>query len=62
MNMLGSLSPTSVPIDPLQPGDAVKAQVAMAAQVKVLHAQASLGAQLISLLDPQLGRNLDARA
>jgi hypothetical protein len=62
MNMLGALAPTSVPIDPLEPGDSVQAQVALLAQVKVLHAQRAMGAELVALLDPNVGRNLNARA
>jgi hypothetical protein len=62
MNMLSALAPASVPIDPLEPASTVKAQVAMAVAAKVLDAQRVAGAEVVRLLDPAVGRNLDVRA
>lgn len=62
MNMLSALAPASVPIDPLEPASTVKAQVAMAVAAKVLDVQRAAGAQVVRLLDPAVGRNLDVRA
>ena len=57
------LTPIRIPeIDPYEPGQAVQARVALAAAVKVLQVERSMGAALVSLLDPNLGKYIDARA
>jgi hypothetical protein len=44
------------------PTQLVQAKVAVAAAAKVLHAQKDMGAALVSLLDPTLGKIVDSRA
>ena len=62
MNLLGAIAPASVPIDPLQPISAPEQQVALLVAAKMLDAQRAAGAQVIALLDPNVGRNLNASA
>ncbi|MCK9518361.1 MAG: putative motility protein [Dehalococcoidia bacterium] len=62
MNMLSALAPASVPVDPLEPATPVQAQVAMAIAAKVLDIQETAGAEVVRLLDPQVGQNLNVKA
>jgi hypothetical protein len=59
MNMLSVLAPTSVPVDPVE---GIQGQIAMAAAVKVLQVQKDMGAQVIALLDPNVGNNFNRAA
>jgi hypothetical protein len=59
MNILNILTPTSIPVDPL---DLIQARIVNAAQVKVLQAQRQMGEDLVALLDPSVGRHLNAQA
>jgi len=59
MNMLNRLAPTSIPADPL---DIMQARIATTAQVKVLQAQKQMGQDLVALLDPSVGKHVNARA
>lgn len=61
MNTLSALAPTSVAVDPLEPAT-VKSQVAIAVAAKTLDVQRAVGAEMLRLLDPNVGQNLDARA
>ena len=62
MNMLSALSPASEPIDPLDPGAMIRARVAVAAQVKVMDVAKQMGQDLVALLDPAVGNNLNRSA
>ncbi|MGE5595176.1 MAG: hypothetical protein ACM3S1_03965 [Hyphomicrobiales bacterium] len=62
MNLLNALAPVSIAPDPLEPTNSTRAQVALAVAAKVLDAQRLAGAQIVQLLDPNLGRNLDRTA
>jgi len=62
MNMLSPLSPASEPIDPLDPGATIRARVAVAAQVKVMDVAKQMGQDLVALLDPAVGNNLNRSA
>ena len=62
MNMLSALSPASEPIDPLDPGATIRARVAVAAQVKVMDVAKQMGQDLVALLDPAVGNNLNRSA
>jgi hypothetical protein len=56
MNMLSVLAPTSVPVDPVE---GIRGQIAVAAAVKVIQVQKDMGAQVMALLDPNVGKNLN---
>lgn len=62
MNMLSALSPASEPIDPLDPGATIRARIAVAAQVKVMDVARQMGQELVALLDPNVGTNLNRSA
>lgn len=59
MNLLSSLAPTSVPVDPVE---GIAGRVAFAAAVKAVKVAAETARQTVELLDPNLGRNLDVEA
>ena len=59
MNMLSVLAPTSVPVDPIE---GIQGQVAFAAAVKVIQVQKDMGAQIVALLDPNVGKNFNRSA
>ncbi len=57
------IQPVSLPeISGVDPGNSVRAQVAVAAAVKTLNVQAQVGAELVALLDPNAGKKLDRSA
>lgn len=60
--MLNALAPASRPIDPLDPQDPVQAQVAMLVAAHALDVQKVVGQQIVQLLDPNVGRNLNRSA
>jgi len=63
MNPVSAIqSAMSAPIEPFEPADVVRAQVAVAISAKVLHIQAAMGAEVVKLLDPSRGQHLDRRA
>lgn len=59
MNMLSVLAPTSIPVDPVE---GIKGQIAMAAAVKVIQVQRAMGAEVVALLDPNVGKNFNRSA
>lgn len=59
MNMLSVLAPTPIPVDPVE---GIKGQIAMAAAVKVIQIRQAIGAEIVALLDPHVGKNLNRSA
>lgn len=57
------IQPVSLPeISGVDPGNNVRAQVAVAAAVKTLNVQAQVGAELVALLDPNAGKHVNRGA
>lgn len=59
MNLLSALAPTSVPVEPVE---GIQGRIAFTAAVKAVHVSNEMARQVVELLDPNLGRNLDVRA
>lgn len=59
MNLLSQLAPTSVPTDPVE---GIAGRIAFAAQVQAVKAAEQAQAEVIRLLDPNVGRNIDRSA
>lgn len=62
MNMLNALAPASRPIDPLDPQNPVQAQAALLVAARALDLQKVVGQNIVQLLDPNVGRNLNRSA
>lgn len=62
MNAISGVQANLDALDPGDPGSTVRARIAVAAAVKVLHAERDMGAMLVQLLDPNAGRLLNASA
>ncbi|MBA4180530.1 MAG: hypothetical protein C0506_08080 [Anaerolinea sp.] len=64
MNSVGEASLHAVLRDPGDPGaigQALSARVAVAAAAKVLQVQREMGNQIVALLDPNVGANIDRK-
>ncbi|GIW12631.1 MAG: hypothetical protein KatS3mg062_0070 [Tepidiforma sp.] len=59
MNLLSAIAPTSIPADPVE---GIAGRVAFQAAVRAVKAAAETQAELVRLLDPNVGRNLDRSA
>lgn len=59
MSGIGLQPPT---IDPFDPAANIRTEVATAATVKVMRVEKDLAQELIRMLDPRVGSNLDRRA
>ena len=59
MNLLSALAPTSVPTDPVE---GIAGRVTFTAAVKAVRAAAEAQAELVRLLDPNVGKHLDRSA
>lgn len=59
MNLLSSLAPTSVPVDPVE---GIAGRVAFQAVVRAVKAAAEMQEEVVRLLDPSVGRLLDRSA
>ncbi|GIW17528.1 MAG: hypothetical protein WHT63_05065 [Tepidiforma sp.] len=59
MNLLSAIAPTSVPADPVE---GIAGRVAFTAAVKAVKAAAEVQAELVRLLDPNVGKHLDRSA
>lgn len=59
MNLLQALAPTTVSVDPIQ---GIQGRVAFTAAVKAVKVQTEMAKSVVQLLDPNVGRRLDASA
>ena len=59
MNLLSALAPTSVPVEPIE---GIQGRVAFTAAVKAVKVTHEMASETLRLLDPNVGRRLDARA
>jgi|GEM_PF-4452035 len=59
MNLLSALAPTSVAVDPIE---GIAGRVAFTAATKAVRAANETAKEVLQLLDPNLGRNVDLRA
>lgn len=59
MNLLQALAPTTVSVDPIE---GIQGRVAFTAAVKAVKVQTEMAKSVVQLLDPNVGRRLDARA
>ena len=56
MNLLSALVPTTVSVDPVE---GIKGSVAFSAAVKAVKVQNEMAKEVVQLLDPAIGRNLN---
>ncbi|MBK9344424.1 MAG: hypothetical protein IPN07_15650 [Dehalococcoidia bacterium] len=59
MNLLQALAPTTVSVDPIE---GIQGRVAFTAAVKAVKVQTEMAKSVVQLLDPNVGRRLDASA
>jgi hypothetical protein len=59
MNLLSALAPTSVPIEPIE---GIQGRVAFTAATKAVQVTHEMAREVVQLLDPNVGRQLDVRA
>ncbi len=59
MNLLQALAPTTVSVDPIE---GIQGRVAFTAAVKAVKVQTEMAKAVGQLLDPNVGRRLDASA
>ncbi len=59
MNLLSALAPTTVPVDPIE---GIQGRVALSAAVKAVKVQNEMAKEVLRLLEPGVGRNLNVSA
>ncbi len=59
MNLLGALAPTTIPVDPVE---GIAGRVAFTAAVKAVKVGQEMAREVVQLLDPAVGRNLNTSA
>ena len=59
MNLLSALAPTSVSVDPVE---GIQGRVAFSAAAKAVKVSNEVAKEVVQLLDPNVGRNIDTRA
>lgn len=59
MNLLSALAPTSVPVEPIE---GIQGRVAFTAATKAVQVTHEMAREVVQLLDPNVGRQLDVRA
>lgn len=59
MNLLSALAPTSVPVDPVE---GIAGRVAFTAAAKAVKVSHEMAKDTVGLLDPNVGRRLNAEA
>ncbi len=59
VNLLSALAPTSVSVDPVE---GIQGRVAFSAAVKAVKAENEMAKEAVKLLDPNLGRRINASA
>lgn len=57
MNLLSAIAPTSVSVDPIE---GTQGRVAFVAAVKAVKVQNEMAREIVRLLDPGVGRHLNA--
>ncbi|MCL4240942.1 MAG: hypothetical protein KJ048_06270 [Dehalococcoidia bacterium] len=59
MNLLSALAPTSVPVEPVE---GIQGRVAFTAAARAVKVSNDMAKETAGLLDPNVGRRLNARA
>lgn len=59
MNLLNALAPTTIPVDPVE---GIQGRVAFSAAVKAVKAENEMAKEVVRLLDPGVGRRINASA
>ena len=59
MNLLNALAPTTIPVDPVE---GIQGRVAFSAAVKAVKAEHEMAKEVVRLLDPGVGRRINASA
>jgi hypothetical protein len=59
MNLLSALAPTSIPVEPIE---GIQGRVAFTAATKAVQVTHEMAREVVQLLDPNVGRQLDVRA
>lgn len=59
MNLLSALAPTTIPVDPVE---GIQGRVAFTAAVKAVKVQNEMAKEVVRLIEPHVGRNLDVSA
>ncbi len=59
MNLLSALAPTSIPVEPIE---GIQGRVAFTAAAKAVQVTHEMAREVVQLLDPNVGRQLDVRA
>jgi hypothetical protein len=59
MNLLSALAPTSVPVDAIE---GIQGRISVAAATKAVRVANEMAGETVKLLDPNVGRLLNARA
>lgn len=59
MNLLQALAPTTIAVDPVE---GIQGRVALGAAVKAVKVQNEMAKEVVQLLDPGVGRQLDVSA
>jgi len=59
VNLLSALAPTSIPVDPVE---GIQGRVAFSAAVKAVKVENEMAKEVVRLLDPGVGRRINASA
>lgn len=59
MNLLSALAPTSVPVEPIE---GIQGRVAFTAATRAVKVSNEMAKETVGLLDPNVGRRLNAEA
>lgn len=59
MNLLSALAPTSIPVDPVE---GIQGRVAFSAAVKAVKVENEMAKEVVRLLEPGVGRRINASA
>lgn len=59
MNLLSALAPTTIPVDPVE---GIQGRVAFSAAVKAVKVENEMAKEVVRLLDPGVGRRINASA
>lgn len=59
MNLLSALAPTSIPVEPVE---GIQGRIAFTAAVKAVKVENEMATEVVRLLDPSVGRRINASA
>ncbi len=59
MNLLSALAPTTIPVDPVE---GIQGRVAFSAAVKAVKVENEMAKEVVRLLEPGVGRRINASA